>query len=260
VLVLGGTDDGPEAALYAAYDGDLSGLAGAPDRRRRDAAAVRLDDGTVLVVGGAGTDGAPLDDAWIFRPPLTGPLSASASIAFADPELARQVVPSDPARARVMQVSGGPPRYRLEATRAAARLPSVWGVVAGPELSAPRISVRARADRGGVAVLVGYRDPRATWAVVLEPGTDAALVRADGGAADVVAGCDARPVAGDALSGDGLHELAIDVTGDGLRASVDGALALSCPQVDTVPRGLVGVGPVGAADAALELAFVAANR
>src|SRR6185436_10338737 len=77
--------------------------------RRGEHAAVRLDDGSVLVVGGRGATAAEVrGDAFVYRHDLTGPWSSVAVQTFGG-DGAPLVVPGDPSRASIAPGDGTHP-------------------------------------------------------------------------------------------------------------------------------------------------------
>ena len=268
VLVVGGSDaatDGEpaaEAALYTPAQGALEPLPNGPGVSRRGAAAVALDDGSVLVIGGRGADGAALADAWIFRPALIGPWSAGRSATFATLPSAAPMVPRDPGRARIVAAEGtAPAHYRIESSGAGDALLSEWAILAGPRFTSLSLEASIAAEQGGAAVLLWFRDEATTALLALRPGQTAELLAVEAGEARALGTCTGETLGADDLApGSGAgHQLAIEASGGELVASLDGRTVLSC-RVDPPARGMVGVAPLGGEGAVLRLDLISASR
>src|SRR5262249_51839116 len=130
------------------------------------AAAVRLDDGTVLVVGGHDRTGAARAQAWIYRPALAGPFS----VARATPGLdeAAPLDPLDPAEGEVQGTA-----WTLHAAGEAL---ASWAILGGPELLRGTVTATLK-PTGGLAVLLGFVDPSRFDAVILPVGGAARVER-----------------------------------------------------------------------------------
>lgn len=129
--------------------------------------ALRLDDGSVLIVG-AGRPAAPDATAWRFRPSLLGPFTAS-TISVPTADRPAQLTPSDP---DAVDRSGG--RFALVGNRAGL---SQWVILGGPRLLDGRLSAVVRAGdasgaEDGFAIITHFESPArmiATLFVVGEP-------------------------------------------------------------------------------------------
>ena len=268
VLVMGGQGGaaGAEALLYSpqlgrfdAVDATLDPGDGEVTRDHHGAAL--LPDGSVLVVGGRSSTGDALGDAWIFRPDLTGPYTADVTVTFDDPNGGDLVlVPRDPSHFQREPAGGGfPATAVLQSTGAGGGLPSEWAVVAGPRFAGVSLTVRARADGGGMAAILGFVGPGDYTTVVLLPGQTVRLYRVSGGQALADDTCTGEIVSAAALAPAGdLAEVAVESRGRSLSVTVDGATLLTCPEIDPPARGLVGIGAVGTGD--LRVSSVAAAR
>ncbi len=268
MLVMGGQGGagGPEALLYSPQlgrfepvDASVDDGSGAIERDRHGAAL--LPDGSVLIVGGRSSTGDALGDAWIFRPDLTGPYTAEVTVTFENPDGADLVVvPRDPSRFQREPPGGGLPSTAvLQSTGTGGGLPSEWAVVAGPRFADLSLTLRARADGGGVAAIVGFVGPGDYTAAVLLPGQKARLYRVAGGQARTEDTCTGEIVSAAALAPDGdLAEVTLVSRGRSLTVTVDGTALLSCPELDPPARGLVGIGAVGSGD--VRVSSIAAAR
>ena len=252
VLAIGG-----EAApgLYAPARGelDLLPVAAGPASGH---AAIRLADGSVLLVGGLTGGGAPAG-ASVFRPDLLGALSGALSVTFATDESSAPLVPRDPAHARVVAASGDRPAHVRIESEGGGELPSEWTVVAGPLFGEVRIEASVAADGGGVAVLLWFAGPGDHAMVALEPGEVARLVRVEAGAASDLGSCSGEAIAAGDLTGRS-HELTVDIHGGELAAVLDDRAVLTC-SVEPPATGLVGLAPLGE-DAAIEIDLISATR
>jgi len=252
VLAMGG---GQEPGLYAPARAELDLLPGVIGPRAGHA-AIRLGDGSVLVVGGSDEGGDPVG-AQIFRPDLLGALSSGLSITFASDESSAALVPRDPANARVVPTSGNrPAHYRIESS-GGGELPREWAVVAGPEFADLTVEASVAAESGGAAVLLWFRGPGDYALIALEPGGSARLVRVEDGEASALGSCSAESI-GEVDLVPPSHQLTVDVHGGQLTAVLDGRTVLDC-DVEPPATGLVGLVPLGA-DAALDIDLVSATR
>lgn len=254
-LVLGGVPaaaPGPEAILYRPHDGEFEALAAAPSPPRTRHGAVRLDDGSVLVVGGAGPSGEPLADAWLYRHDLTGPWSSVLPQTFR--EEAPLVVPGHPTAVRV---AGEPPALIIAHAWDAEPLTG-WVVLSGPRYAAADVAVTLSADDGvGAAVLFGWNGPGDYLAAIVEPGRAPALLAVERGRVTTV--CAGSGTAAPLTPSPGLHALELVLRIGRATLRVDGEERLSCA-IDPTVRGGVGIGRTGAAAGDLRVAVLTATR
>ncbi|MEZ4359605.1 MAG: hypothetical protein R3B48_05445 [Kofleriaceae bacterium] len=238
VLALGQSDlDRPSAARYrpTANRWDLLPLPaelGALDGH----AAVRLDDGSVLIVG-AGTAASPAPTAWRFRPALTGPFT-SAVISVPTDDATAEVTPSDPA---AIDRSGG--RFEVVGSRAGL---SQWLVAGGPRLVDGRLVAVARVTdpgdgEGGLALVSHFLSPTRLVVTELIAGRPAVMqLHARGEVTELCRGAvvpawpDAAPVT-----------VSLEVRAGDARVLLGERALLECA-VSELPRGAWGVGVLGA--------------
>ncbi len=246
-LLIGGSDQ--PALLYQPLEARFLALE-TPPPPLSEHAAVRLGDGTVLIVGG-NENGSPTTRAWSFRPALTGPFASEAVAAFNDLALAKAVVPRDPAAVRVEEE-----RLVLRSSGRGGALPWEWVLLAGPRFADAVITVRGLTARGGgVAVLLAVVDATNYAALVLLPGQPATLfVLRDGRA--IAADCTGAVLPAAALE---TVELTVERRGARVRGYVDGDEILTCTNVALAP-GMVGLGVVGPSGAEVAVDFVGATR
>lgn len=269
VLVLGGLDGpgGDEAVLYEPDLERFARIEASPDAgagpiHRREHGAVRLADGTVLIVGGIDTGGAVLDDTWIFRPDLTGAFTSDATISFGAAAADLAVVPRDPSRFR--REPGGPgvpPMAVLESSGAGGVLPSQWALVSGPRFVGVTLTARVGADGGGAALISGFVDAGHYSAVVLIPGQTAQLYDVIDGVALLASECQGEVIdTADLGAPTALVDVALDVRDDRIEVAANGRVVLRCSERDEPGRGLVGLGVIGASGATLGAASISAAR
>ncbi|WP_428269809.1 hypothetical protein [Haliangium sp.] len=269
VLALGGAPDGSNRALLYepirgrfrafAVPGMILGASPALGPPVPAHVAVRLDDGSVLVLGGRDPD-ADGSRAWRLRPELTGPFAGDVSAAFTDRSLAALAIPRDPARGSfVVEGDGG--YYELRSS-ASTSLPSEWLVLAGPIFERVRVSALIRAGAGaGLAVLLGFRGPDDHTAVILAPGQPARLLRIQDGVVAPVEPCDATIIdSGDLTAGAASVPVELDLDPGVVRVRLGGAQVLACTGIDPVSGGHVGLGVIGAAGDALRIDTLSARR
>jgi hypothetical protein len=251
VLALGQSDaDAPAAALYrptrhrwqpVALPAELGSLAAHR--------ALRLDDGSVLIVGvGAMAatvpNGAPAATAWRFRPSLMGPFAASA-LALPGDERA-ELTPSDPTAV----VIDSDERYELVGSRAGL---SQWVILGGPRLLDGRMTAVLRVpaadpdedgdgdlEARGLAMISHFQSPADLVMTQLVPGQPVTMQRYAGGAVtELCRGQELRAaVAGTTAT------IAMTVRGGAVTVQVGGRALLTCTASE-LSRGAWGVGVVG---------------
>ena len=193
-------------------------IAGAP-------AALRWDDGTVLVFGGR--DGAGATAAvWRFRPRLLGPLTGAIDVVPGDSSSEPPLAPLDPA---AIERSDG---WTLPAGAAS------WAIVGGPTAGTARLDLALTVPAAGVDVLTGWQDAADHDRLVLVPGQAAQLDRVRGGARTTLCRGATVPAAGD-------QSIVIELATSSVRVVVAAAVVLTCA-VDDRRRGQVGVAARGA--------------
>jgi len=249
VLIVGGVDPGapaalPEVELYRAHSARFLALPTAPGvlaGRRREHAAIKLDDGSVLVLGGAGAGADAIrGDAWIYRHDLTGPWS-SLPVQIFGLDGTPLVVPFDAAAARVEP--GTPERLVLTGQALRASPLGAWAVLSGPRYADVTLSVTFSSSAGAVAML-GMTSAGDYLAVLLEP-DQPIRVRSVSSSALTTLHCEAAtPLPPDALVGPALHSLRLDRRNSSLSITLDALAPLSCDDLPLV-RGSVGLGLLG---------------
>lgn len=250
VLVVGGLDSaGPaEGLLYAPSTGSFDALedvfsAAGSVAHRSEHVAVRLADGSVLVTGGRGPGGEVLGDAWIFRPDLTGPFTADATLSFSDPALSELIVPRDPDQTYVETSPSA--ELVIDSTSSAGVVPSQWAVVAGPQFVEVTATVRARLESGGMALMFSFRDPANYSLALLRPGQEATVYLINDGELIQVNDCSGDVIGADELRPASGHAEVVLTAGASLSVTVDGRPVLSCDSIAAIERGLIGVGVTG---------------
>lgn len=261
VLVAGTRTDGRGAMLfYEPIRASFRALDASDALPGRDHGAVRLGDGSVLLIGGSDETG-PVARAAVARPDLTGPYTSDVAISFGDVERAALLVPRDPAQTALVPAADRPARYVVTSSGGQGGLPSEWAVIAGPVVATGRLDARLGVTGGGVALLLGYRDPERHGAVVMIPGQPATLYRVDRGVPEVARGCDGEVIAAEDLApGDLSAEIAMDMDERAVHVRVGGATVLRCDGIEPLGAGHVGIGAVGASGAAVAIEFLAVAR
>lgn len=233
----------------------------------RGHAAVRLADGSVLVVGGRPSGqptNAPQRAAWVFRPGSIGPFASALTVTFDDDDRVEHLVPRDPANLnRVPRDGVIPAHIDMLASAGDSALPAEWAIVAGPVLTRGELSARVRSRGGGVALLVGFRGPDDYLAVVSRPGQLVVVYAVERGAARTVASCTGAVIGdGQLAPADPAASVDIALTFDtsALSMTLNGASVLDCEVDSGVPTGMVGVGVVGAAGDRIRVDLLSITR
>jgi hypothetical protein len=205
-------------------------------------AAVRLDDGTVLLAGGTDSGGAVSADAAIY---FRSPLSAWSSLppltldGPSDPYLPRR---PDRAVASAGQLVVAAPSASSDGR------PAELALVAGMEVAdfSFDLLVGSRGVPSGAALLFGWRSEASYAFVVVAPGRAVELWRVSSprsgqSLAEPVAGCRGAVLDGAQLPDGDLAALRLDWRDGALTVHSAGALVLDC-RPSPWPRGRVGVG------------------
>jgi hypothetical protein len=204
-------------------------------------AAVRLEDGSILVVGGhIGT--APQAAAYRFRPRLLGRFTGSLTVVPGDDESDPPLTPLDPSL-----VSAAPP-WRL---RGAGPGGLSYAVVGGPIGVTLRVDLTAVIPTEGLTLVLGHVGPGDLHQVILIPGQAASLERRGAGAATTVCRGSQVPVSSGATS------ITLDLRDGSARVALAGQVVLTC-DVDALPPGRVGVGALGAGE--VQVVSIAVTR
>jgi hypothetical protein len=133
-----------------------------------------------------------------------------------------------------------------------------YAVVGGPRFLAPRIAARIRAGAGGgAAVIAAFDSPSRLVYAALLPGVPPRLVARERGRERLVCAAE-RALDAAALTAPSLVELA--VTARTLALALDGRELLACELAAPLPEGRVGIGALGPADVELVLETLAATR
>lgn len=229
--------------LAMAALGDDPGAGSAPS-------LIRLDDGSVLVVG-ATIGGVATSDAWLFRPSLIGP-HAGQVVAFPDGTGAILTLPHP----ETAQSAAG--RLTLTAPGAGTADLSARALVGGPRLTTATMTAVVRVSQaGGVALIAQQTAPARALAAILAVGQSARIERRLGAMTAVL--CTGSAVTIDELA----LPLQLVVGRDRVTASVGNppVAKVSCDfAADPIPgeRGLWGVAAVDGA--AVEIATVTVAR
>jgi len=259
VLAVGGSTDGPLAALFEPVTGEFVplDLAAAEDVPRVGLRAVRLDDGAVLLLGGSDSDGEAVRRAFVYRHDLTNEFSSRLQAVVADPALSFALSPSNPARVRRVNASADAPAHvRLEGADGLENRVDSYVVAGGPGFVDVALEARAAVDAGGLAVLFGFSSGQDYMAALLQAGAPAQIRRVAGGQSEQV--CSGGPTVEVANLVDAA--VRVDVRADRARLFLGADELLDCDLGDAAPRGLVGAGVFGDADAVVRLERLTADR
>ncbi|MDQ3339150.1 MAG: hypothetical protein M4D80_28650 [Myxococcota bacterium] len=186
----------------------------------------RLEDGSVLVLGGA----PATNQAFVYRPPLLGPTSGTVTVVPIGAARANVLTPSDPATVtRGMDwvlSAGSEPMARARA------------LVGGPRMTNGSIRVIATVLDGGIGLVAQQTGPGRALVAELVPGAPARLTLFD-------AGLEQMLCTGDAIAPFGENvELVLEIADDRARLRRDGVELLACDVVGV--SGAWGVAAVGA--------------
>jgi hypothetical protein len=172
---------------------------------------VRLDDGSVLVVGGS-DGGPPSARAWLYRPSLVGP-HAGQVVAFPDGSGA---VLTTPNQSTATRIAGMP----LVLT-APDDQPTARALVGGPRIAVGTLSASLQVSTGGVYLIAQQTGPGRLLAARLVPGESARIERRANGKTTTL--CSGQVVEASDLA----QSVSLAVTSDGVTASVGPADALT---------------------------------
>lgn len=181
----------------------------------------RLDDGSILVLGGA----PATSSAYVYRPPLLGATSGSVTVVPIGPARANVLTPADPATvtraAKWVLAPGAAPLARA--------------LVGGPRMATGTLRLVASVEAGGVGVLANDTGPGRALLGMLVPGEPARIATPDGSACtgDVVAPFDPETPA----------TILLDVRDGRATLSRDGVEVAGCAV--TAEVGAWGVAAVG---------------
>ena len=187
------------------------------------ASAIRLADGSVLVLGGE----LPSARAWIYRPPLLGASSGSVTVVPRN-NAATVLTPADPATVT------RDTEWELAASDGLAR-----ALVGGPRMASGSVTASVQLRSGGLALIAQDQGPGRALVAELVPGAPARLVRHADGETRVV--CSGRDVP--AIAPDSAVTARLDV-GSTLRVRVQELELVAC-DADLAEAGAWGLGALG---------------
>ncbi len=248
----------PHAARFELVPTSLaSGVLGG---RRHEHAAARLDDGSVLIVGGAGANGAAdvRGDVWIYRHDIVGPWS-SLPVQIFGFDGTPLVVPFDTIAG---DIEPGPPAQLVVPAQDLRSGPlGGWTVLSGPTYVDVTLSVTLSAAGGagaGAAAIFAMTSSGDYLALLLAPGQPVRVRAVTRGVTGPVRCESEASLTPDALAG-AVHALSVERRAGTLHVELDGAVLLDCDDLPTT-RGSVGVGVLGAPGASLRLGSLEAVR
>ncbi len=240
------------AQRIRSLDGAAEDLRLEPLRSASGLQAIRLADGSVLVL--AGQDEQASDAAFILRPPLVGPFSASASASFSSLALSEGLSARDAGAA--LRSGDGGDHLTLEVGSEGRE----WLLVAGPHWRALDLQAGVATERGAITILLGWLSPSNHWKVRLAAGQDAALTQVVDGVELERGGCTSKRLSAEALSGaQGSHEVEASVRDERLQVAIDGAEVLNC-EVRDLSEGRAGIGIEGQPGDSLRLDIISLGR
>ncbi len=255
VLAVGGRSlAGPQGLIYSPARQQFGALQGVPFELV-DHAAIHLDDGTVVVLGGRDDDDTPRAEAWVYRHDLISEFTGEFNLAG---ELEADLLsPRNPAR---VTRETAPVRYTISGSDGPADVPSEWLVAGGPRFVEPTVTVTGGVNRGGLAILVGFESFLEYQFVALRGEAAAELFRVRNGTRERT-GCTGDVVDSEAIAADDpMPRFKMIVSEDRLIVTVDEVELLDCDLMDAIPRGLVGVGVLGDSAAEIVVEQVFARR
>jgi len=245
--------------LIALEDGRVAGFGGDPaggvttydpthDAWRTEAAAstdqpgplaapslARLDDGSVLVVGGAVSS-----KAWLYRPSLVGPATGSITVVPASDAGRGVLTAPDPAT--VTRVAADPPAWLLGVAADAGDAELARALVGGPRTATGSVQAIVHVITGGVALIAQQIGPGQAIVAKLAPDLPAELVRLEaGGERSLCRGAVALP----AFDRAAPAVLRLAISDRDARLSIDDRDVLVCA-VTATDRGAWGIASLGA--------------
>lgn len=241
------------AQRIRSFDGQASDLQLSVMQGRQGQSAIRLPDGSVLIVGGGVGD--PGRDAFVYRPALVGPLSASASVSFASDDLSEGLSASDPNRVVTNTDFGA----HLELSLASS--PEEWLIVSGPRFQTLLMEAALATEDASALLYFGWRSPQAHWKLVLSGGTRPTLIKVEEGQERVIGGCKSSALGSLGRVGeDRTHGVSLAVREREIELLLDGESVFSC-SVDEEPElGAAGVGLRGSLGQELRLDLISLGR
>jgi len=186
----------------------------------------RLDDGSVLVLGGSPVT----NQAFVYRPPLLGPTSGSVTVVPIGPARANVLTPSDPST-----VTRG-----ADWILATGSAPLARALVGGPRMASGSIRVVATVQEGGVGIVAQQTGPGRALLAELVPGAPARFSLLDAGAQTTL--CTGDAVA--AFDGETAETLVLEIAGDRARLRREGVELVACDVVgEPGAWGVAAIGP-----------------
>jgi hypothetical protein len=186
----------------------------------------RLDDGSVLVLGGD----AISNRAFVYRPPLLGATSGSVNVTPIGPARANVLTPSDPTA-----VTRG-----VDWLLASGAAPFARALVGGPRMATGTMTIRAKVKAGTVGLVAQQTGPGRAIVVELDPAAPSRVTLFDGGTQTTLCTGD---IAG-AFDRDTSVTLTLEVSGNTVRARRDAAELVTCEVAGVAGAwGVAAIGP-----------------
>jgi hypothetical protein len=127
----------------------------------------RLDDGTILVLGGSAVSA----QAFVYRPPLLGPASGSLTVVTSGPARTNVLTPMDPSTIF---------RNSTEWSMSTMDAPLARAIVGGPRMETGTMRVVAKVIAGGIGLVAQQTGPGHALIAELVPGAPARIWQLDG--------------------------------------------------------------------------------
>lgn len=218
------------------FDGAVVDLQLDSLKDREGQSAIALADGTVLIVGGG--VGAPGPDAFVYRPALVGPLSASASVSFFSEELSEGLSARDPSQIALRSETGSHAELSL------AESAEEWLIVSGPRFQDMIMEAGIATDAGSALLYFGWLSPWSHWKVVVSGGTAPTLFEVTDGIEMPVSGCEGVALGSLATidAANQVHEVRLELREERLTLSVGAESVLTCTLDERPPAGEAGLG------------------